>query len=198
MERRSRADAMNRAPAAAIAAAFLFAWPLLAAPSALGALGAHEEAVIESPQSSVPAGGTLSLAGKDFTAGESYALRLVGALREYELGEVEPSDAGTFTLELEIPGHVVSGAYRLVAVAEDGDEVARMDLQVLAPNPSAAAEGGADSGGAHGAAAGGGARADDIRIERDRSGLEWGAIGLLVGLAGGFGIGLLKRTDADG
>ncbi len=195
MQRRSRADGMNRAPAAALAAALLLAWPLLAARSALGA---HEEAVIESPQSSVPAGGTLSLAGKDFTAGESYALRLLGALREYELGEVEPSDAGTFTLDLEIPGDVVSGAYQLVAVAGDGDEVARMDLQVLAANSSVAAGGGANSGGAHGAATGGGARADDIRIERHRSGLEWGAIGLLVGLAGGFGIGLLKRTDAAG
>lgn len=175
--------------AALVAVAAHLAIPALGPPS--GALGAHEEAVIESAQSSVAAGGTLTLSGKDFTAGERYALRLVGALREYELGEVEPEDDGTFALELEVPREVAVGAYQVVAVAGDGDEVARMDVQVLA---TGAAEDGTGAGhpasGGHGDS---GARADDIHIERNRSGVEWGVIGLIVGLAGGLGVGLLRR-----
>lgn len=177
------------APGAAglLAAAALLALPL--APASAAQLTAHDEAVIESARSSVPAGDVLTLTGKDFTAGESYALRLLGALSEYDLGEVEPEEDGTFELELSIPVAVSAGAYQLVAVAGDGDEVARMDLHVLAPNTMADDQAGA----AH---EGSGARSDDIRIERDRSGLEWGAIGLLVGLAGGLGVGLLRRGEA--
>jgi hypothetical protein len=40
------------------------------------------------------------------------------------------------------------------------------------------------------------ARAEEISIERNRSGIEWGFIGLIVGGAGGLGIGLLGRRRA--
>lgn len=164
---------------------------LLAAPLSGPEARAHDEAVIESAASAVPAGGALDIQGRDFTGGEAYALRLVGALREYDLRRVEPGPDGTFALELEIPADVVPGAYQLVAVAPDGDVVARLDLQLLAPSRASGGEPAADHAAmGHGAAA---ARSDDIRIERDRSGVEWGAIGLVVGLAGGLGLGLLRR-----
>jgi len=38
------------------------------------------------------------------------------------------------------------------------------------------------------------ARAEEIRIERSRAGLEWGIIGLLVGLAADAGAALVRRT----
>lgn len=185
----------GRGPAAPLAAAavlllFPLSWPGAAS------LGAHDEAVLESPRSSVPAGGVLELTGKDFTAGESYALRLVGALREYDLREVEPGEEGSFRLELEIPSRVAPGSYQLVAVAGDGDVVARLDLQILEGYPGLSELEGGDGHGPAPAGDGPRARADDIRIERDRSGLEWGAIGLLVGLAGGLGLGLLRRAAA--
>jgi hypothetical protein len=37
------------------------------------------------------------------------------------------------------------------------------------------------------------ARADEMPIQRSRSGAEWGLIGLLVGFAGGAGLSLLRR-----
>lgn len=177
--------ATGRTPAtrAVACAAALLLWPA-------GPLGGHEEAVLESSATSVPAGGALELQGRDFTGGESYVLRLLGALREYELGEVKPADDGTFSLRLRIPADVVPGSYQLVAVAPDGDVSARLDLVIL----DAAAAG--DAHDAHGAPARPAARDDHIRIERSRNGAEWGLIGLLIGLASGLGIGLLRRPGA--
>lgn len=164
----------------------------------------HEEAVLESPASAVPAGTSLTLDGRDFTAGEAYTLRLQGALREYDLREVEPAEDGTFSLELEIPSEVRPGSYQVVALAPDGDVVARLDLAVLRGASGAAAPSGAEGAGDDASSGGGGAagpsgadaaRSDERPIERRRTGLEWGIIGLLVGLAGGVGIGLLRKGN---
>lgn len=182
--RARRARRRTRAAlATAVAAALLLWWPA-------GPLRGHEEAVLESSASAVPAGGALDLQGRDFAAGESYALRLLGALREYDLGEVEPAADGTFSLRLAIPGDVVPGSYQLVAVAPDGDVSARLDLVIL----DAAAAG--DAHAAHGAPGRPVARDDDIRIDRSRSGAEWGVLGLLIGLAAGLGIGLFRTPGA--
>jgi hypothetical protein len=157
--------------------------------------GAHEKAVLESSRSSVPAGAVLPLDGRDFGAGESYVLRLVGALREYGLGEVEADADGLFSIELAIPGSVRPGAYQVVAVAPDGDVAARLDLTVLeaeAAEPEGAEE--RPAGEAAHEAMPRVARADEMPIERSRSGLEWGVIGLLIGGAGGLGLGLIKKS----
>ncbi|MFQ5890773.1 MAG: hypothetical protein ACE5JR_12070 [Gemmatimonadota bacterium] len=161
----------------------------------------HEDAVLTSPQSSVVAGEVLELHGSDFSKKQTYLLRLVGALREYELRQVQSDSAGRFSLELIIPLGVTSGAYRVTAIAADGDAVATLDLTVLGARRSVdenehklATESWAsyrhDVGD-------GGVRADDIRIERNRSAAEWGVIGLLVGLAGGLGLGLLPLGSRD-
>ncbi|MCZ6477129.1 MAG: hypothetical protein O6851_02300 [Gemmatimonadetes bacterium] len=156
---------------------------------------AHEEAVLESSRSSVPAGAVLPLDGRDFGEGERYVLRLVGALREYELGEVEADAEGLFSIELAIPGSVTPGAYQVVAVAPDGDVTARLDLVVLkaeAAEPEGAEERPASEAAQE--AAPRVARADEMPIERSRSGLEWGVIGLLIAGAGGLGLGLIKKS----
>jgi hypothetical protein len=156
---------------------------------------AHEKAVLESSRSSVPAGAVLPLDGRDFGAGESYVLRLMGALREYDLGEVEADAEGLFSIELAIPGSVTPGTYQVVAVAPDGDVAARLDLTVL--EAEAAEPEGAEARPAGEAAhevAPRVARADEMPIERSRSGLEWGVIGLLIGGAGGLGLGLIKKS----
>ena len=152
---------------------------------------AHEEAVLKSSRSSVSAATSLDLTGTDFGESEAYKLRLLGALSEYDLREVETDSAGTFSIELAIPADVRPGSYQLVAVASDGDVVARLDLTVLeAASPPPTAGGGPEDAGHETQ----GARADDLPIERSRSGIEWGVIGLVVGLAGGLGIGVLWRT----
>jgi len=165
-------------------------------PATTGAIlpsAAHEKAVLESSRSSVPAGAVLPLDGRDFGAGESYVLRLVGALREYELGEVAADAEGLFSIELAIPGSVMQGTYQVVAVAPDGDVAARLDLTVLeaeAAEPEGAEE--RPTGEAAHEAVPRVARAGELPIERSRSGLEWGVIGLLIGGAGGLGLGLMR------
>ncbi len=155
---------------------------------------AHEDAVLKSSQTSVQAGGSMNLAGSDFLKSEKYRLRLLGALNDYDLREVEADSAGTFSIELSVPAEVAPGSYQIVAIASDGDVVARLDVTVLEAVTGA-------GGGAHPAAdeeathmGSPTARFDDIRIERSRSGLEWGAIGLLVGLAAGLGLGMIRRS----
>jgi hypothetical protein len=156
---------------------------------------AHEEAVLRSSQTSVAAGSSIELSGSDFAGTESYQLRLLGVLDEYDVGRVEADSSGVFSHQLAVPAEVAPGAYQVVAVASDGDVVARLDVTVLA-----AAAGGttgtmaADH--AMGDQAGPAARHDDIQIERDRSGVEWGMIGLVIGLAGGIGLGMVRRTPA--
>ncbi len=154
---------------------------------------AHPEAVLKSPHTSIAAGGSLELNGSDFQESEKYRLRLLGALREYDLREVQADSAGAFSIELSVPAEVAPGSYQIVAIASDGDIVARLDMTVL--KAVAAASGAADA--SHEAISQVGsesARSDDIRIERNWSGLEWGVIGLLIGLAGGLGLVMIRGS----
>ena len=168
---------------------------------------AHEDAVLKSPRSSVAAGDVLPLQGTEFEAGGSYTLRLVGPLREYSLGTIEADSAGGFTIDITIVPEVVPGAYQVEAVASDGDVAARLDLTVVPAARATAGEAahGGEMGEDMGSGSGGMvpmARSDDILIERDRSGIEWGLIGLLIGAAAGLGSGLLiagrARSNPDG
>lgn len=157
---------------------------------------AHEDAVLRSPQSSVAAGDVLHLQGTEFEAGGRYTLRLIGPLSEYSLGTIEADSAGGFTIDLTIALEVVPGVYQVEAVASDGDVAARLDLTVLSAAQATAGEDGhAGEMGEDMRPGSGGkapmARSDDIQIERDRSGIEWGLIGLLIGAAAGLGSGLL-------
>ena len=175
--------------------------PIIAATALLvlaaGDALAHGEATLASPSSSVTVGSTLTVTGSGFVPGEAHRLLLRGTLEEREIRTVTAGADSTFTADVELPADARPGQYRIVAVAPDGAEVATLDLPLLA------AEGGeegeehtASEAGSSAAAAGNasGARADEIRIERSRAGLEWGVIGLVVGLAGGLGLGLLRRT----
>lgn len=150
---------------------------------------AHENAVLKSPQSAVAAGRALTLSGSDFEEGQTYQLKLVGALNEHELRPVTASSEGTFSIEVEIPATVRAGQYRLVAIAPDGDDVAGLDVTILE-----AASAAAEPDGARGREASNMPRAEEMPIERSRSGVEWGLIGLVIGLAGGLGIGLVRRA----
>ncbi len=159
----------------------------------------HEEAVLTAAAASVAASGTLELTGAEFGADETYRLVLRGVLDEHALGEVKVDSTGTFTLQVTVPRSARPGGYQVVAIAPDGDVVARVDLTVTAA-PAAGTESAAGPGPAmdHAGMPGmdQGARADEIEIARDRSGIEWLVIGLAVGLAGGLGIGLTSRPAA--
>lgn len=185
----------DRKRRASLATAFaLLVGAVLAAP---GPASAHEEAVLEASASAVAAGSSLELVGSEFTADEEFRLRLLGALEEHDLGTVTADSAGTFRLELELPAEARQGRYQLVALAPDGDEVARLDLNVTPAASAGGEEAGpaAEKAGGAGEASSGGrdeARADEMEIERSRSGVEWAALLLVVGLSGGLGARLLR------
>lgn len=193
-------------PTAAVAAPAVLALVLAAATaSPLTGRAVHEEAVLEAPASTVAAGGELRLTGREFAAGEEHRLRLVGALEEHDLGGVTPDSAGTFERSLRLPAEAGPGRYQLVAVAPDGDVAARLSL-TLVPGSAAGRSGGSGdrtadgSREAGGAAAGDGsapggqrATAEEMEIERSRSGAEWAVIVLLVVASGGLGAGLVRR-----
>lgn len=169
-------------PAAAVLAALLAAAVLAGAPSTLQA---HGEGTLELASASVAAGEEVAVRGSGFETGSSYRLVLVGALDEREIGEVRPDSAGEFSRSLRVPSDVEDGRYQLTAVAPDGDVVARVELAVVAGSDGG---GGADTDDADGREA----RAGDMTLDRGRSGTEWAVIALLVGLAGGAGVRLLR------
>lgn len=161
---------------------------------AVPAAGAHPEATLKAARSSAVAGATLPVTGEDFEPHQKVRLVLRGVLGEYRLADATASAEGTFAFPLDIPADVRPGLYQLVALADDGDVVARLELTMESPPPADPAD--AIEGTTAGQMAGGHemmATAGDLPIERSLSGAGWGIIGLLVGLAGGLGFGLLRR-----
>ncbi len=155
----------------------------------------HPEAILKSTQSSVEAGQALPLVGEKFDGGMTVNLVLLGALTEYTLGDVTADDAGTFTLDLSIPANVRPGQYQLIALADDGDRAAVMDVSILAAASDTSNEA-PDGEGEHSEdmREGAGARTDEMPIERSTTGAGWGLIGLLIGLSGGVGVALLRGS----
>lgn len=156
---------------------------------------AHGEATLKSAVKSVAVGGSILLNGEDFEPGESYRIILRGALQDYALGTAAAATDSTFAKQFVIPNDARPGQYRIVAMGPDGDADATLDMVVTAaPTADTAGERPAEQSGQEAEHATGGARADDIVVERSRSGVEWGVIGLLIGLAGGLGVGLLRKA----
>jgi hypothetical protein len=157
----------------------------------------HPEATLRSSVKSVEAGHEMPVTGELFTAGDPVQLVLQSAMAEYDLISVTPEEGGVFAIDLEIPSNVRPGEYRLVSVAGDGEVTARLDVTILAfvqhDEPEEAGhDGGDEADHDEGMAMGEMAKADEVPIERSRAGMEWGVIGLLIGLAGGAGFAMLK------
>ena len=149
----------------------------------------HPEAILKSTQSSVEAGRDLPLVGGEFSNGETFRLVLLGALNDYPLRDVDTNDEGKFTIDLAIPANVRPGQYQLVAYAPDGDRTATMDVSVTAAATETAEEG-------HDESMASGATAEEMIIQRSTTGVGWGVIGLVIGLAGGFGLALLRGVPS--
>lgn len=167
----------------------------LALAAAPATLSAHGVGVLKSARSSVEAGSVLPVQGSAFEKELLVELVLVGALGEYPLLEVGSDTAGAFTLDLQIPAQVRPGQYQLIAIAPDGDRAGTLDLMIMEAVASTAAAG-ADEHAGHDMGGEAMARADEMSMPRSWSGAEWGAIGLLIGLAGGVGLMLLRRNGA--
>ncbi len=156
-------------------------------------LAAVHGAVLKSSLSSVEAGRVLPLQGDEFHEG-MFKLVLVGVFDEHTLRDVEVGESGTFSIEVEISPDVRPGQYQVVAFNAEGERQAGLDISVWA-----AAQADHDRAGGHEEAMEAmeaRASAEDMVIERSRTGTGWGVIGLLVGLAGGLGTVLLRSAPA--
>ncbi len=162
---------------------------VFAANAALGA-AAHGKGRLVLPHPAVAAGSALHVEGVEFEPG-AYHLHLRGTLARYELPRVEIGEAGTFSLAWDVPADARPGAYRLVVVAPDGDEVTNADVAItpLGPGPAASEE-------RLGHEAPTAARADAMPLERSRSAAEWVVILLAIAGSGALGAALLRRGGA--
>lgn len=175
-----------------------------AAARGTGEVPFHGDATLESPTTSLVAGEFLTLHGSSFVPGQKHRLVLRGVLDEYVLGAVTAAADSTFAVEMRVPGEAGGGQFRVVAVAPDGDDVATLDLALTAApvarteatpaDQAGASQGAGTDTRAEPVAASGGARTEELVIQRSRAGFEWSVIGLVVGLAGGLGVGLIGRS----
>ncbi len=155
-------------------------------------MAAVHGAVLKSALESVEAGQVLPLVGADFHEGMTVSLVLVGVFDEHPLGEATANDEGGFTIDLEIPADARPGAYQVVAFEPSGERATALDITVLAASAPAMTEHSPEEAAGHNEAETSPARADQMIIERSMSGAGWGVVGLIIGLAGGLGIVLLR------
>jgi len=151
---------------------------------------AHEKGILKPATRTLTAGDTLAVAGEKLPKRERITLRLVGVGDRIALDTVQADSAGAFAVRVLVPGSVPPGPYRLVAVAEDGDEVAALDVTVVAAAPAAdhAAMDHPDE-----VTAAGEPSAEPLVLDRARSAaVTWSAVGAIV-LALGLGGALLRR-----
>lgn len=95
-------------------------------------LHAHEEGVLRVASRSLAAGDSVRVVGEHFSKRSSIRLVLEGVAGRIDLVTVKTDSAGAFSLVVGIAADQTPGAYRLVALADDGDVAASLDVAVAA------------------------------------------------------------------
>ena len=152
----------------------------------MGAL-VHEEGTLKVADRSFVPGSTVQIGGEKFSRGGKLDLVLVGVAGRFLVGEVTADSAGGFSASFEVPMDIAVGAYRLVAIATDGDEVATVNVNMLAAPPAPEDHGQSeDHEGAE-------ASAEPLSLDRAHSPLVRGGaiVGIVLALAAG---GMLLRN----
>ena len=161
----------------------------------------HPEGTLKLAKRQLVAGSTVPIRGEMFAEHGKLALLLVGVAGRFRVGDVTTDSVGGFAESFAIPADIAVGAYRLVAIATDGDEVASLNVELLAESPApekdpgiSEDEGGhVEDGHSHDAESAEDAPTDEPLI-LDRAGSPWvrggAAVGIIIALVGG---GLLLR-----
>lgn len=158
---------------------------IASATSATSAM-AHEDGVLKLATRELVAGDTIRVVGEKFSRDAEFTLVLVGTRGRVALGEVVTDATGAFLADLAVPGDLLPGGYRLVALAADGDESATLEVAVVPRAVSRAPPRSHDEDSAR-------PTAEPLRLERARS--LWVTVGALLGIAGAvlLGVALLRR-----
>jgi hypothetical protein len=99
----------------------------------------HEKGVLKPATRTLMPGDSLAIGGEKFTKKDEVILVLLGVNGRVELGTVPTDSVGKFRRSFLVPATLKSGAYRLIAEAIDGDEVATIDVVVQAMHAMASA-----------------------------------------------------------
>ncbi len=152
------------------------------------ALNAHEHGILKLAKRELVAGDSVPLFGEKFAHRGTITLFLTGIRGKVRLQQIRADEKGAFAVSLHIPGDRSPGAYRLVAVAPDGDEVASLDVSVTMRSTLHGPTMGMSE--AHPTAA-------PLPLERARSlWVSWGAaLAIALSLIGG--VLLLRRPGAE-
>ena len=155
---------------------------------------AHEEGVLQPTTKQWVVGATVQIRGKQFGKHADLALVLVGTRGQIRLRMVRTDSAGGFVADLTIPTGMTAGDYRLVAIAEDGDRVASVEIAVMEAGPLAPL--GEDQHAGHDEANMAMPTADPLELVRARSAVMTGAAVLFI-VAATLGSGLLLRRPRN-
>jgi hypothetical protein len=153
---------------------------------AASSAAAHDEGVLKPATRRFAAGDSVSIAGEKFTPASTLELFLVGVGGRIPLPGVTTDARGGFSTTVLVPADVTPGAYRLVAVADDGDEVTGLDVSVAEAAPTRDAAGHVERGHTD--------EASDVplKLVRARSSMATGASVALIAISVVFGLGLLR------
>jgi hypothetical protein len=173
---------------------------------------AHEKGAIHLASKTVSVGGELVLRGEKMPKSATIRLELRGTLETFPLPDVATTATGTFQTSVALPATVRVGTYAVVAIAADGDVVARADLVVtvaavtdspVAPTASPDSTAGAPAHDmrTHGATPTSPAARDAphasaemMTLETENTGLEWTTMLVLIALSVVGGAALLRSA----
>lgn len=91
----------------------------------------HGGGVLKLADRRLVAGDTVRVGGEKFPKTATLTLSLVGSAGRTRLTEIRSDTAGRFRVAPVIPADQPAGAYRLIVVASDGDEVGALDVEVV-------------------------------------------------------------------
>jgi len=105
---------------------------MVAGAAMLRATPIHEEGVLKVERRQFAPGDSLHITGEKFGASNRLVLALEGLAGRVQLRTVTADTAGAFVTAVLVPPDLDEGSYRLLALADDGDEAAGLDVTVIA------------------------------------------------------------------
>src|SRR6266545_5518636 len=105
-----------------------------------GGLVAHGKGILKLASRELAAGDSVRLSGEKLPKRAALGVFLIGVGGRTRLTEVQTDSTGAFAGAVLVPHDLAPGAYRLVAVASDGDEVGTLDVTVGAARADGAAK----------------------------------------------------------
>lgn len=97
----------------------------------------HEKGVLKLATRQLVPGDSVRFTGERFGRRAALKIELVGIGGRTQLAEVRTDSVGSLLGALAVPAILAPGSYCIVAIAADGDEVASVDVSVVAARASA-------------------------------------------------------------